>query len=246
MARKILIIVGDGGESYETLCANHRFKEEGFVPVVAAPSKRALNLVIHDFEPGWDTYIEKPGYKWSSDITFSEVKVADYEGVIVIGGRSPEYLRNDESVLNILREFDKQCDERMRRMHVVKAASIGPPYSYPPICRLDHANRSSGLGTGRIGVAQNHLEFAISLLVKTTLPDRIDLDRRWNNFGAAGDPAVWLSAPCFDPGGAFGCHAFERPDAQSQTMAESNQGCADHTFDHNRGNWRRVCGRLSG
>jgi hypothetical protein len=27
----------------------------------------------------------------------------------------------------------------MRRMHVVKAASIGPPYSYPPICRLDHA-----------------------------------------------------------------------------------------------------------
>jgi len=107
MARKILIIVGDGGESYETLYANHRFMEEGFVPVVAAPSKRALNLVIHDFEPGWDTYIEKPGYKWTSDITFAEVNVADYEGVIVIGGRSPEYLRNDESVLNILREFDK-------------------------------------------------------------------------------------------------------------------------------------------
>jgi len=107
MARKILIIVGDGGESYETLYANHRFMEEGFVPVVAAPSKRALNLVIHDFEPGWDTYIEKPGYKWTSDITFAEVKVAEYEGVIVIGGRSPEYLRNDESVLNILREFDK-------------------------------------------------------------------------------------------------------------------------------------------
>jgi protease I len=107
MARKILIIVGDGGESYETLYANHRFMEEGFVPVVAAPSKRPLNLVIHDFEPGWDTYIEKPGYKWTSDITFAEVKVADYEGVIVIGGRSPEYLRNDESVLNILREFDK-------------------------------------------------------------------------------------------------------------------------------------------
>jgi protease I len=107
MARKILIIVGDGGESYETLYANHRFMEDGFVPVVAAPSKRALNLVIHDFEPGWDTYVEKPGYKWSSDITFDEVNVADYEGVVVIGGRSPEYLRNDERVLNILREFDK-------------------------------------------------------------------------------------------------------------------------------------------
>lgn len=107
MARKILIIVGDGGESYETLYANHRFMEDGFVPVVAAPSKRPLNLVIHDFEPGWDSYIEKPGYKWSSDITFAEVKVAEYEAVIIIGGRAAEYLRNDERVLNIVREFDK-------------------------------------------------------------------------------------------------------------------------------------------
>ena len=63
MDRKILIITGDGGEGYELLYAVHRFQEAGLVPVVAAPSKRLLNMVMHDFEPGWDTYVERPGYR---------------------------------------------------------------------------------------------------------------------------------------------------------------------------------------
>jgi len=71
--RKILIIVGDGGESYETWFAVHRFQEAGFTTHVAAPSKRRLNLVMHDFEPGWDTYKEQPGYIMESDLTFDEV-----------------------------------------------------------------------------------------------------------------------------------------------------------------------------
>ena len=33
MARKILLITGDGGESYEALYARHRFLEAGFQPV---------------------------------------------------------------------------------------------------------------------------------------------------------------------------------------------------------------------
>ena len=57
----ILIITGDGGESYEALYAVHRFEEEGWESVVAAPSQRRLNLVMHDFKPGWDTYIERRG-----------------------------------------------------------------------------------------------------------------------------------------------------------------------------------------
>ena len=60
--RKILVVTGDAGESYEALYAAHRFREAGFLPVVAAPSKRRLHLVMHDFEPGWDTYVERPGY----------------------------------------------------------------------------------------------------------------------------------------------------------------------------------------
>ena len=104
--RKILIVTGDGGESYEALYAVHRMREAGFQPVVAAPSKRRLHLVMHDFEPGWDTYIERPGYGLEADIAFSEVNVADYEAILLLGGRAPEYLRNHPRLLEIVRVFE--------------------------------------------------------------------------------------------------------------------------------------------
>ena len=52
MSTSILIVTGDAGESYEALYACHRLLEAGMRPVVAAPSKRRLNMVMHDFEPG--------------------------------------------------------------------------------------------------------------------------------------------------------------------------------------------------
>lgn len=104
---KILIITGDAGESYECLYAKHRFEEAGYQSVIAAPSKKRMNLVIHDFEPGWDTYIEKPGYLVESDIAFSEVNTQDYLAVLLLGGRAPEFLRHDAKVIDIVREFDR-------------------------------------------------------------------------------------------------------------------------------------------
>ena len=39
MSRKVLIVTGDGGDSYEVLYACHRFQESLWEPVVAAPGK---------------------------------------------------------------------------------------------------------------------------------------------------------------------------------------------------------------
>ena len=105
---KVLIITGDGGESYEALYAVHRFEEEGWTPVVAAPSRRRLRLVMHDFEPGWDTYIERPGYGLEAGVTFEDVRVDEYAAVLLLGGRAPEYLRNNAKLLEVVREFDRQ------------------------------------------------------------------------------------------------------------------------------------------
>jgi len=104
-SRKILIITGDAGESFEILYALHRLKEAGFIPVIAAPVVKRMNLVMHDFEPGWDTYVERKGYLVESDIAFDDVKPADYEAVLIPGGRAPEYLRNDVRVINIVKKF---------------------------------------------------------------------------------------------------------------------------------------------
>jgi protease I len=103
---KILIVTGDGGESYEALYAVHRFQEEGWEAVVAAPSARRLHLVMHDFKPGWDTYIERRGYGLEANLAFHQVAVEDYAAVLLLGGRAPEYLRNYEPLLDILRAFD--------------------------------------------------------------------------------------------------------------------------------------------
>ncbi len=108
MSKKILLITGDGGESYETLFAVHRFREADYEPVIAAPSQKRLNLVMHDFEPGWDTYMEKTGYKLESDLVFPEVRVEDYAATLLLGGRAPEYLRHNPTVIDIVKKFYAQ------------------------------------------------------------------------------------------------------------------------------------------
>ena len=102
---KILIITGDAGESYEILYASHRLLEAGYQPIIAAPTVKRLNLVIHDFEPGWDTYIERQGYLIESDLSFDDVNPGDYNSLLIIGGRAPEFLRNDQRVINIVKAF---------------------------------------------------------------------------------------------------------------------------------------------
>ena len=106
--KAILVITGDGGECYEALYAVHRFREAGYEPRIAAPSRKRLHLVMHDFEPGWDTYVERQGYGLEADLDFSEVRAGDYDAVLLLGGRAPEYLRNNAQVLSIVREFHER------------------------------------------------------------------------------------------------------------------------------------------
>jgi protease I len=103
--KKILIITGDAGESFEILYACHRLLEAGYQPVIAAPAVKRMNLVMHDFEPGWDTYIERQGYLIESNVSFDEVDTDDYHAVLIPGGRAPEFLRNDPKVIKIVKGF---------------------------------------------------------------------------------------------------------------------------------------------
>jgi protease I len=125
--RKILVVTGDAGESYEALYAVHRFQEAGLQPVVAAPSIRRLHLVMHDFEPGWDTYVERPGYSLVADVSFDEVNAADYEALLLLGGRAPEYLRHNAKLLALTREFarmDKWLFSLCHGIQILAAAGL--------------------------------------------------------------------------------------------------------------------------
>jgi len=102
---RILILTGDAGESQEIYYAKYRLEEEGWHVDIAAPQKRAFLSVVHDFEPGFDTYTEKPGYRVEADLGLDEVDPAEYAGLVLPGGRAPEYLRNKPRAVAIVRHF---------------------------------------------------------------------------------------------------------------------------------------------
>lgn len=106
MAKKVLILAGDAVEAQEIFYPYYRVKEAGLEVDVAGPKKEPLYTVVHDFEPGWTTYSEKPGYRfpWVTK-KFSEVDPGEYDGLIIAGGRAPEYIRLDKDVQRIVKHF---------------------------------------------------------------------------------------------------------------------------------------------
>jgi protease I len=102
---KILILAGDAAESLEVMYPYQRLLEEGYDVDIAAPSKKKLQFVVHDFVDGFDTYTEKPGYTWDADLAFADVDPSDYVALVVPGGRAPEYIRNDADCRRIIQAF---------------------------------------------------------------------------------------------------------------------------------------------
>lgn len=102
---RILLLTGDAGEAQEIYYAKYRLEEEGWRVDIAALEKRAFLSVVHDFEPGFDTYTEKPGYRVQADLGVAEVDPAAYDALVLPGGRAPEYLRNKPRVVAIVRHF---------------------------------------------------------------------------------------------------------------------------------------------
>ncbi|MFL5576189.1 MAG: DJ-1/PfpI family protein [Gemmatimonadaceae bacterium] len=102
---KVLILTGDAAESLEVMYPYQRLLEEGYEVHVAAPTKKKLRFVVHDFEPGYDTYTEKAGYSWDADVAFADVNPAEYAALVVPGGRAPEYIRTHADFTRIVRHF---------------------------------------------------------------------------------------------------------------------------------------------
>jgi protease I len=65
-----------------------------------------VRTAIHDFE-GDQTYTEKRGHNFTLNATFDEIDVTTYDALVVPGGRAPEYLRLNNKVLEIVRDFDR-------------------------------------------------------------------------------------------------------------------------------------------
>jgi deglycase len=106
-AKKILMIVGDFVEDYEVMVPFQALSMIGHKVDAVCPNKRAgdkVRTAVHDFE-GDQTYNEKPGHNFTLNATFDQVRADAYDALVLPGGRAPEYLRLNESVLKLVRHF---------------------------------------------------------------------------------------------------------------------------------------------
>ncbi|MFB4393315.1 MULTISPECIES: DJ-1/PfpI family protein [unclassified Pseudomonas] len=108
-AKKILMLVGDFVEDYEAMVPFQALCMVGHTVHAVCPEKVAgqtVRTAIHDFE-GEQTYSEKPGHNFALNYDFVQVRAESYDALLIPGGRAPEYLRLDERVLKLVREFDQ-------------------------------------------------------------------------------------------------------------------------------------------
>lgn len=105
--KKILALAGDFVEDYELMAPYQMLTMTGYDVDVASPGKKAGDTVktaIHDFE-GDQTYSEKRGHNFTLNKDFDSIDVTEYDGLLIPGGRMPEYLRLNPEVIKIVRHF---------------------------------------------------------------------------------------------------------------------------------------------
>lgn len=105
--KRILMITGDFTEDYETMVPFQALMVVGHQVDAVCPDKKAGDSVataIHDFE-GDQTYTEKPGHRFALTADFESINPADYDALVVPGGRAPEYLRLNKDVLTMIQHF---------------------------------------------------------------------------------------------------------------------------------------------
>ena len=161
--KKILLLAGDYVEDYEVMVPFQMLLMLGYEVHAVCPGKKAGDFVrtaIHDFE-GDQTYSEKRGHNFAINYDFDKVDVADYAGLVVPGGRAPEYLRLNERVLEIVREFD----------------AAGKPIA--AICHGPQLLVSAGILKGRTCTCYAAVQ-----------PDVVAAGATWHDFNATASNAV--------------------------------------------------------
>jgi protease I len=88
---KVLIVSADAFEDTELLVPWYRFREEGLLVDVASLREGRIK--------------GKHGYEVLANLAIDDVQAADYDALLLPGGRAPDALRRSPRLLEIVREF---------------------------------------------------------------------------------------------------------------------------------------------
>ena len=104
---KILMLVGDYAEDYETMVPFQALQMIGHTVHAVCPGKKSgdkIRTAVHDFE-GDQTYSEKRGHDFTLNANFDGAAAAQFDALLIPGGRAPEYVRLDKQVQTLVHDF---------------------------------------------------------------------------------------------------------------------------------------------
>ncbi|KAK3218571.1 hypothetical protein Dsin_012541 [Dipteronia sinensis] len=105
--RSVLLLCGDYMEDSEAMVPFQALLAYGVAVDAVCPGKIAGDVCRTAVHEGsvHQTYSESRGHNFSLNATFDEIEAGNYDGLVIPGGRAPEYLAMNESVLDLVRKF---------------------------------------------------------------------------------------------------------------------------------------------
>jgi protease I len=102
----VLIVSGDGFESQELYYPLFRLNaEDGVQASLAAPEEGTIKGEVHDIVDDWDTYVVHTGYTAEAEHAFEDIDPADFDALVIPGGRAPEWIRYEDALQDIVDHF---------------------------------------------------------------------------------------------------------------------------------------------
>ncbi|MFC4406064.1 DJ-1/PfpI family protein [Haloarchaeobius iranensis] len=154
--KNILLLAGDFVEDYEIMVPFQALQAVGHEVHAVCPERTADDTVktaVHDFR-GDQTYLETRGHDFALNATFDDIDPADYDALVVPGGRAPEYLRNYDQVIDAVQHFfeaDKPVACICHGMQILAAADVVEGYGCTAYPALEYDVEEAG-GTWHDGV----------------------------------------------------------------------------------------------
>lgn len=92
--KKVAVLIENLFDDEELIVPYHRLREDYEVVLVGTESDKE--------------YKSKSGFVKKSDVASKDVKASDFDGVVIPGGFSPDYMRRSKDTVNFVKELHEQ------------------------------------------------------------------------------------------------------------------------------------------
>jgi len=108
-AKKLLMLVGDYVADYEAMVPFQALLMGRARGPCRLPQQESWRFVAHRHPRfrGRPDLQRKAGHNFALNATFDDIRLEDYDALVIPGGRAPEYIRLNPRVLEIVRHFGR-------------------------------------------------------------------------------------------------------------------------------------------